>query len=192
MAEQLDRLVWVDIETMGLEPTMHPIMEIGFVITDLDLKVIDDKSVLIWDSPAYEKFWEARAIEYVKNMHQKSGLLEACQAEGLVAEEAEKEINDFLEGHGVRDRQEPLCGSSVHFDRSFLLTQFPSVESRFTYRNIDISSIKEICKRYNPEVYTHLDELTEKQELHRALPDIADTINEFRFYLREFLMESVL
>lgn len=191
MAEQLDRLVWTDIETMGLEPTMHPIMEVGFVITDLDLEIIDDFSICIWDSPAYEKFWEARAVEYVKNMHTKSGLLDACLEIGADPITAEEEINSFLEGHGVKDRQEPLCGSSVAFDRSFFLTQFPSIESRFHYRNIDISSIKEICKRYNPRVYQLLDESTTKQELHRSLPDLADTVNEFRYYLQEFLIDSV-
>jgi oligoribonuclease len=191
MVEQLDRLVWCDIETMGLEPTMHPIMEVGFVITDLDLDIIDDFDICIWDSPAYEKFWEGRAIEYVQKMHEKSGLLEACQAIGVEPIEAEKKINDFLEGYGVKDRQEPLCGSSVSFDRSFLLTQFPSIEKRFHYRNIDVSSIKEVCKRYNPRVYQLLEENTKKQELHRSLHDLGDTIGEFKYYLQEFLIDAV-
>lgn len=191
MADELNRLVWTDLETMGLDPTMHPVMEIGFTITDLNLEVIDAHAVCVWESPAYEKFWEARAIDYVKEMHQKSGLLVECAAVGKPADEAEKEILEWLDGHGVKDRQEPLCGSSVAFDRSFLVTQHPAVEARFHYRNIDISSIKEICRRYNPRLYSRLDEQTSKKEMHRSLPDMLDTIGEFGFYLREFLLEDV-
>lgn len=192
MTEQLDRLVWCDIETMGLDPTLHPILEIGFVITDLQLTVLGACDVQIWDSPAYEKFWEARAIDYVKEMHQKSGLLEACQATGATLDVAEEIISDYLEGYGVRDREEPLCGSSVAFDRGFLLTQFPAIEKRFHYRNIDVSSIKEICKRYNPRVYAELENATKKQERHRSIDDLYDTIGEFRYYLQEFMLEDVI
>lgn len=196
MTAALDRLVWVDIETTGLNHMTELVLEIGFRITDLDLETIDDFDVLIWDTPKYDRKLDHMIVNrddhaFVLDMHsaEKSGLFEAAQKEGVPEDEAERLVADFLRGHGVGpDTKEPLCGSSVQFDRLFLTEQFPVIHNLFSYRNIDTSSVKELCMRYNPELYAKLEKYTNPKKLHRVLPDLTDTIDEARFYIDNFLM----
>lgn len=160
------------------------------IITDLNLKVVDDRQCVIWDSPVYDQFWEHVAFN-VREMHGKSGLLNECNQFGMHPDAAMEHFYEWLEGHGVKsETEEPMVGSSVQFDRSFLDTNWPAVSNRFNYRNIDISSIKELCKRFNPSVYAKLDEHTSPKKLHRVLPDLHDSIAEFKFYLENFLFEA--
>jgi oligoribonuclease len=188
-----DRLIWIDTETFGLDPEKDPILEVGIVITDLDLETIDERSVLVWESPYYDKKFQQlttrtdSGAKYVFNMHQQSGLWTACMRSGLSVQDATDNIQDFLRGHGVGKEdteKEPMCGSSVQFDRLMLEHQMPTIWEMFHYRNIDISTLKELCKRFNPRVYSLI---PKKSEKHRVMPDLVETIAEASFYKDNFL-----
>jgi oligoribonuclease len=198
-----DRMVWVDIETTGLNPLTEIILEVGFRITDAkNLDTLDEFDILVWEPGFYTKKVEAvlestdPAVRYVADMHRKSGLWDAAEREGFTMADAEAQLVDWLASHGVHadvpmKERDPLCGSSLHFDRGFLAETFPQVEAAFHYRNIDISTIKELCRRFNRPVYDKLDEYSTKQEKHRVMPDLDDTIGEFRFYRDNFLWIEV-
>lgn len=189
-----DRLVWVDMETTGLDPRLELPLEIGFIITNLNLDVIDQWDCMIWDTPTYD---EKILDPFVLKMHgpEGSGLLEEAQEAGVTAAEAFAEGLDFLKGHGVvkaeRIGTEPMVGSSVQFDREWLFVHAPEIFASFHYRNIDWSTVKELCRRYNPPVYAKIDRFTTKRELHRVLPDIEDSISEARFYIDNFLSHCI-
>lgn len=179
-----DRFVFVDIETTGLEHTTELVLEIGVIITDLDLQQIDVYDSQVWESPLYDRKWES-TDPFVQTMHHGNGLLEQCRAEGQTMQDAEETIAEFLKGHGVDG--EPMCGSSVHFDRMFLAEQFPAIAECFSHRNIDVSTLKELCMRLNPELYAKLEGAAPKRERHRVIEDIEDTIGELQFYRDNFL-----
>lgn len=181
-----DRYVWLDIETFGLNQYSDPILEIGFKITDVRLEMIDDFQIVLWETDRYDKAL-MKCDPYVREMHTKSGLLEECQDGGYTMHEGFGEAADFLKGHGV-SVSDAICGSSVGFDRSFLEEWSPEIAQLFSYRNVDVSTLKETCARINPGLFAKLDEATDQRKLHRVLPDLDDTIGEYRFYLREFLM----
>lgn len=184
-----DRLIWVDMETTGLDPRQELPLEIGFIITDLSLEVIDQWDCMIWDTPVYD---EKVLDKFILDMHGPGGslLLEEAQMEGIVAAEAFAEGLNWLQGHGVvpngRIGTEPMVGSSVQFDRDWLFVHAPEVFASFHYRNIDWSTVKELCRRYNPPVYAKIDQFTKKREIHRVLPDIEDSISEAKFYIENF------
>lgn len=178
-----DRFIWVDLETTGLDPRKEFILEIGFIITDIHFEEIDSKDFLIWETPQYD---EHEIDDFVHKMHTKSELLKETQAHGRPVAEVQTELVSWLRSHGVDSKAEPLCGSSVSFDRSFLQVHMLEVASYFHYRNIDISTVKELCKRLNPELYSKLEKYTSKRELHRVVPDLEDTISEAKFYTDNF------
>jgi oligoribonuclease len=180
----MERFTWTDIETTGLSPKDEQVVEVGFRITDLELRTLDEVSVLIW-SESHEKAAE-NAIPLVKKMHAESKAFEDARANGVSPEEAFGTLERFLEYHKI-GREDPLCGSSVQFDREFLRYHFPSIEVSFSYRNVDNSTVKELCRRKNPVLYSKLEEDTKPKKLHRVLPDLTDTINEARFYMDNFL-----
>jgi oligoribonuclease len=192
-----DRLVIVDVETTGLEVSSDLVLEVGVGIYSVsDLSLIDSWSTPVWESPLYDKKYQdmirSSKDDYVLQMHTKSGLWDACRAEGATLEEAEAGFVDFLKGHGIHEgvpmgEREPMVGSSVQFDRMMLAEHMPQVEAAFSYRNIDISTLKELCRRYNKPVYEHLDSSTTKRGLHRVDPDIEDTAGELGFYVDNFL-----
>lgn len=189
-----NRLVWTDLETFGLDPERDPIIEIGFLLTDLELKPIDKFTTLIWEEGVYDTAYKNLLKDaenggdgkFVLDMHNKSGLWDAARSLGGSIALAATEVHEWLDEHDINGK-DPLCGSSVGFDRGMLGTQFPDIEQRFHYRNIDISSLKELCLRYNPRVAAKMSEVTSPQKLHRSLPDLMDTIGEFQFYLDNFL-----
>lgn len=185
---ETDRLVFVDIETTGLDPAEDLILEVGIVVVNLDLEEIDSIEVQIWEDAQYDSVWKAlAATSFPVRTHTENGLLEACLGdEALSIADADKALVDFLVTNQCEN--EPMCGSSVGFDRSFLSEYLPATHDLFHYRNIDISSLKELCKRYNPDLFERMGEQTVQQKFHRAIPDIEDSINEFRFYRDEFLL----
>jgi oligoribonuclease len=184
----IDRFVFCDVETTGLEPDSHLLLEVGFIITDAELNKIDDFDVQIWDSPMYDDFWASDSVpEVVRMMHTSSGLIDACRSEGLTQEDAEAQIRGFLEGYGVSPEGDPLVGSSVAFDRNFLALHMPHVASMFHYRNIDVSTVKELCARLNPTLFSKLDDETANRKMHRVLGDLEDTIGELKWYIDNFL-----
>lgn len=186
-----DRLVFIDVETTGLIPSEGLILEVGVIITDLNLIQKDVFQQAIWDSPSYDKHvTQATLDEFVWNMHTSSGLIAEATSEGLPMEAVEDELGEWLEGYGI-GKDEPMVGSSVQFDRMWLEMHMPSVFELFSYRNIDISSIKELCRRYNPPVYARLDEVTHPKKAHRVIPDLEDSINELVFYRDNFIFDVV-
>lgn len=186
-----ERLVVTDIETMGLEPDVHPIIEIGFVICDLDFQVIDTWETLVWESPTYDKAWErAKENPYVLKMHEESGCIDAAEAAGVTVAEAEEGAVHFLQGHGVNTEPTPMTGSSVHFDRSFFVAQMPSIDQQFHYRNIDVSTLKELCKLFNPDLSEKLDQEVVPAKRHRSISDCMDTLRELQFYTENFIFDG--
>lgn len=191
------RIVWLDIETTGLEHELDLILEVGVRITTPELELIDEIDTVVWSTPEYDNKQEELRIKakagdkgaiYVNNMHTTSGLWYDAQNNGATPKEAETLIMDFLMGHGVPAESLPMAGSSVHFDRGFLETHMPALLKCWGYRNIDVSTIKEVCKLLSPELYTKLDKFgPPKREKHRALDDLEDTANEFKWYADNFL-----
>lgn len=191
MSSSDERLIWVDLETTGLDPKKEVPLEIGFTITDLDLNILDTFHALIWED-YFEKVI-GQCDPFVEQMHATSGLLVEARDQGRPLDSAVTRLEDWLTEVGVDKSDgdgEPLCGSSVQFDRGWMEEWFPDQVARFSYRNIDISSVKELCKRYNPLMYAKIKEDLEPMKLHRALPDLKDTIAEFEWYRDNFLFWS--
>lgn len=184
--------VWLDVETFGLNPRVDPIIEVGFCVTNLDLEIIDGvNQILIWDADCDKRHKQlsARVDEdesaaWVLKQHRKSGLWDEARELGAGRKYSEEFLCDTL-----RDeyRGLPMAGSSVQFDRNMLTNWMPKFAGLFHYRNIDISTVKELCKRWNPGVYQKLDQYTGKQEKHRVEPDLQDTLGEARYYAENFL-----
>lgn len=186
-----NRMIWTDAETFGLDTERDLLLEVGFKITTLDLDIVDERRVLIWETPIHDqrldKLVTNPADKFVFDMHLKNGLLDEAAEVGMTFAAAQEDLLDWLRSHGVT-KEEPLCGSSVHFDRAKYAYWMPSVEAMFSYRNIDISTLKELASGYHPQVLT----IRPKPESnHRVLPDIDDTIAEFDSYLNYFLKATV-
>lgn len=185
MSDTTERFIWVDIETTGLDPYNDLLLEIGFRVTDTDLNLIAEHDWQIWDDQIAEGGWD----EFIQKMHTKSGLFDDCNSHGLDITTVQQEVTGWLKEFEIT-KSDPMCGSSVQFDRSFIGAHLPLVHDLFSYRNIDISTIKELCRRLNPVLYGKLEghPAVTKRELHRALPDLQDTISEANFYFQEFLI----
>lgn len=185
----MDKLVWTDVESTGLSVTSDVMLELGLTMTDVWGGILEERQWLIReDSPRYEDaIRRARRNSIVGPMHEKSGLWSDLDLMPTVTiPQLIPQVLDVLDGWEVKHGEAPMCGSSVGFDRAFLAKNVPPLEAHFHYRNIDISTVKELCRRLNPSLYEKLDENTSKREQHRVLPDIQDTINEYKFYYENF------
>jgi oligoribonuclease len=169
-------LVWIDLEMTGLDPEVDVILEIAVIVTDgfLD-EVIEGPQLVIHAADAALK----NMAPVVQEMHTLSGLTEAVRQSQATVAEAEKLVLEFVKGHVPEPGQAPLAGNSVHADRSFLRRYMPDLEAWFHYRNVDVSTIKELTRRWNPDV---LEKAAEKGGGHRALADIRESINELKYY----------
>lgn len=185
-----DLMPWVDIETFGLNIHTDPIIEVGIKVTDSRLETVCENSWLIW-SPFHDKALERLHIEsshgdsgaqYVLDMHTKNNLFVDAKEDGLLRSTVSMQIADWLEENNVT--QLPMCGSSVQFDRNFIDNQLPVVGKKFHYRNIDVSTLKELCRRYRPDLFAVR---PDDESPHRALPDLVHSVAEFKFYRQEFL-----
>jgi oligoribonuclease len=166
----------MDLEMTGLEPQRHVIIEIATLITDDNLVVIaEGPDLVIHASPEQMK----EMGDFVTEMHTKSGLIDAVNASTVTTEEAEAQTLAFLKEHIAEARTIPLCGNSIGTDRRFLQEYMPTLEEFFHYRNVDVSTLKELTRRWHPEV---LDSLPEKATAHRALDDILESIAELAHY----------
>jgi oligoribonuclease len=172
-----DRLVWIDCEMTGLDLVHDALVEVAAIVTDADLNVLDEGiDVLIAPPQAALDQMD----EFVVQMHTDSGLLEALAGPETVSlEEAERRVLAYVAGHVPEPRKAPLCGSSVYTDRGFLARDMPALEAHLHYRLVDVSSFKELARRWYPRVYFNA---PVKQGGHRALADIRDSIEELRFY----------
>jgi len=166
----------MDLEMTGLEPDRHVIVEIATVITDDYLNVIADGPDLVIHATEEQL---TQMGDFVTEMHKKSGLLPAIVSSTMSTEEAEAATLAFLKEHIGEANSVPLCGNSIGTDRRFLQEYMPTLESFFHYRNVDVSTIKELARRWNPEV---LAAMPEKDTSHRALDDIRESIAELVHY----------
>ncbi len=169
-------LVWLDLEMTGLNPKRHRIIEIATVITDSDLNVIAEGPEIVIHA---NNTILGRMNDYVHEMHHRSGLLDEVRESKISIEEAEAQTLDFLNEHLGSKYRPPLCGNSIGTDRRFLDAQMNTLERRLHYRVVDVSSIKELAIRWNPELDS---KMPPKMETHRALDDIIESIEELKFY----------
>jgi len=166
----------MDLEMTGLEPRRHVIVEIATIITDDELNIIAEGPDLVVHASPEEL---AQMGDFVTEMHTKSGLLPAITASSVSVRDAEVATLDFMKSHTMEPRSVPLCGNSIGTDRRFLEEYMPELEAFFHYRNVDVSTIKELARRWHPEV---LDAKAEKVTSHRALDDIRESIDELVHY----------
>jgi len=170
-----DRLVWIDCEMTGLDLTSDALVEIACIVTDGDLNTLDDGIDVLIKPPA-----EALdgMSEVVREMHTSSGLLAELPA-GLTLAEAQDLVLGYVRGHVPESRKVPLCGNSIATDRAFLARDMPELEGFLHDRMVDVSSIKELARRWYPRVYFAS---PEKRGGHRALADIRESIRELQYY----------
>jgi oligoribonuclease len=166
----------MDLEMTGLEPRRDVIVEIATLITDDHLNIIAEGPDLVLHASPEQL---AGMVPFVKEMHTKSGLLPEIIASTITVEEAQAQTLDFLKRHIPDPGSVPLCGNSIGTDRRFLQEYMPELEAYFHYRNVDVSTIKELARRWNPAV---LDAMPEKETTHRALEDIRESIAELVHY----------
>ncbi|MFZ6004298.1 MAG: oligoribonuclease [Actinomycetota bacterium] len=169
-------LVWMDLEMTGLDPARHVIVEIATIVTDDELRIVAEGPDLVIHQPP-----EAMALmdPVVHEMHTASGLLKAIEASTVSLEEAGKVTLEFIAQHVPDPRSVPLCGNSIGTDRRFLAAYLPEIEEYLHYRSVDVSTIKELTRRWYPG---ELDGVPRKATAHRALDDIRESIEELRWY----------
>ena len=170
-----DRLVWIDCEMTGLDPVADALVEVAALVTDFDLNVLGDGVDLVVRPPdeALEQM-----DDFVRNMHTVSGLLDVL-GDGITLEDAEAQVLAYVKGHCPDGSRPPLAGNTVGTDRSFLARDMPELESFLHYRVVDVSSIKELARRWHPRAYYNA---PDKKGNHRALADIQESIEELRYY----------
>jgi oligoribonuclease len=169
-------LAWIDLEMTGLDPTRHTIVEVACLITDDDLTIIEEGPDLVVHASPEEL---AGMDDVVRNMHTRSGLLTDIEASTLTVAEAGEQTLTFLKKHIHQPRSVPLAGNSIGTDRRFLAALMPEVEDYLHYRSVDVSTIKELCRRWRPEVYKAA---PSKKGGHRALQDIRESVDELAYY----------
>ena len=176
-----DRLVWLDLEMTGLDVRRHVIVEIAVLVTDGSLVALDDGIDLVVHQPPSAL---AEMDDFVRAMHTRSALLPAIEASTLSLADAGAQALDYVRSHVPAEGTAPLCGNSIGVDRRFLDHQLPELDAYLHYRSIDVSSLKELCRRWYPALYK---QRPGKAEAHRALADVRESIAELRFY-REHLL----
>jgi oligoribonuclease len=170
-----DRLVWIDCEMTGLDLAVDELVEVAVVVTDFDLKVLDPGfDIVIKPSEAAK----ANMGEVVVKMHTTSGLLEAME-EGVTLQEAQRQVLEYLGRFVPQAGQAPLAGNTIGTDRGFLAKYMPEVDGFLHYRSIDVSSIKELARRWYPRIYYAA---PAKHGGHRALADILESVRELDYY----------
>lgn len=179
MVDRADRLVWIDLETTGFEPGTsapgnHSIMEIAVVVTEADLTEVAAMAWQIWQTPCSLSKMEP----IVRAMHEASGLVASCIAadRSLTVDDVANNVLEFLKKH-VDPQTSPLCGNSVWFDHGFLVRDMPAVRAHLHYRIVDVSTVKELVRRWRSDVTE-----PKKKLVHRALDDLRETVAEATLY----------
>ena len=172
----LDRLVWADCEMTGLDLRHDALIEIAVLVTDSELRVLDEGVDIVITAP--DELLDGM-LPVVREMHAGSGLTEAVRASTTTVAEAEQTVLDYLRKHVPDARTVPLCGNSIATDRAFLARDMPELDAFLHYRMVDVSSIKELCRRWYPRVYFSQ---PQKGLAHRALADVKESIRELRYY----------
>ena len=171
-----DNLVWIDLEMTGLDPARDVIIEVAVLITDADLNILaDGPDLAVHRSDLALSVMNA----WNRQTHHGSGLIKRVKASEVTIEQAETEILEFVQQWTV-EHESPLCGNSVHQDRRFLYREMARLNDWLSYRILDVSTVKELAKRWYPELEPFV-----KQERHRALDDIRESIDELRWYRQQ-------
>jgi len=179
MAQDTGNLIWIDMEMSGLDPETNRVLEVAIVVTDTQLATVAEAPVLVvHQSDAVLGSMDT----WNTATHARSGLTERVRASTLCEADAESQMLDFLVQH-VPAGVSPMCGNSIHQDRRFLVRYMPRLEAHFLYRNLDVSTLKELAKRWRPKL---LEGLT-KAGKHEALADIYESIEELKYYREHFL-----
>jgi oligoribonuclease len=171
-----DLLVWLDLEMTGLDVTRHVIVELAVLVTDSALEPVDDGLDVVVHQPEDAM---SRMDDFVRTMHTRSGLLPAIAASDVSLADAQARALAYVQAHVPTPRTAPLCGNSIGVDRRFMHQQLPELDEYLHYRSVDVSSLKELCRRWYPDVYKRR---PAKQETHRALDDVRESIAELRYY----------
>jgi len=178
MAQDANHLIWIDMEMSGLDPDADRILEVALVVTDSQLNTVAEGLVLVVHQTDAVL---AAMDDWNRSTHAKSGLTEKVKAATHSEAQVESRVLAFLAEH-VPPKTSPMCGNSVHQDRRFLARHMPQLEAYFLYRNLDVSTLKELAKRWKPEIMAGLT----KHGKHEALADIYESIAELKYY-REHL-----
>lgn len=172
----IDRLVWIDLEMTGLDPERDVVLEVAALITDSELQPVGEGLDIVVSQPA--SALEGMA-DVVRDMHARSGLTDAVLSSTVSLAEAEAAVLALVKEHVPLPRAVPLCGNSIATDRTFIVRYMPDLEAWLHYRMIDVSSIKELARRWYPKAYHHA---PQKAGGHRALADIQESVEELRYY----------
>jgi oligoribonuclease len=175
MSSASDRLVWIDCEMTGLDLEVDELVEVAVVVTDFDLQLVDPGFSIVIKPDASAL---ANMGDFVRNMHETSGLAEEIP-NGVSLADAEYQVLEYILKHVPAEQTAPLAGNTIGTDRSFLAKYMPRVDGHLHYRSIDVSSIKELSRRWFPRVYFNA---PEKAGGHRALADILESIRELQYY----------
>ncbi|SDE45439.1 oligoribonuclease [Glycomyces harbinensis] len=173
-----ERLVWVDCEMTGLDPETEALIEIAVLVTEPDLTPLDEgiDLVIACEGPELENMGA-----FVADMHAKSGLTDEVRASQISLQQAEDAVLEYIKQHVPEARTAPLCGNSIATDRTFITKYMPRLDDHLHYRMIDVSSIKELARRWYPRVYYNQ---PAKGLAHRALADINESVKELEYYRR--------
>jgi oligoribonuclease len=177
-----DALVWIDCEMTGLDATTDVLVEIAVIVTDAELNVLDPGlDIVIATDPAKLEGMD----DVVREMHTASGLLTAIAVATTTLEQAEEQVLDYIKRWVPDRRKAPLCGNSIATDRTFITRYMPTLDDHLHYRMIDVSSVKELARRWYPKAYYNA---PAKGGGHRALADILESVTELRYYRAAILV----
>ncbi len=179
MAQDQNNLIWLDMEMTGLKPETDVIIEIAMVVTDAQLNVVAEAPVLVVHQP--DSVLDAMD-SWNKSTHRKSGLIDKVRASTLTEVVVERQMIEFLREY-VPASTSPMCGNSICQDRRFMAKWMPQLEAYFHYRNLDVSTLKELAKRWKPAIMSGLT----KHGKHEALADIHESIEELKYYRQHLL-----
>jgi oligoribonuclease len=179
MAADANNLIWIDMEMTGLQPDSDRIIEIALLVTNSDLEVLAEGPVLVVHQP--DEVLDAMD-SWNKGTHKKTGLIDKVRASRLAEADAERAALEFLGAH-VPANNSPMCGNSICQDRRFLARWMPRLEAHFHYRNLDVSTLKELVRRWKPDAMKGL----VKEGKHEALADILDSIEELKYYRKSVM-----
>lgn len=173
-----NRIVWIDLEMTGLDPKRHVIVEVAALVTDAELNILDEGLDIVVGASEAEL---AEMDDFVTKMHTDNGLLDEIKASAVSVQEAEDAVLELLEKHCDPAHPAPLAGNSIATDRAFIREHMPRLDAALHYRMIDVSTVKELTRRWFPRAYFNQ---PDKGMAHRALADIVESIRELDYYRR--------
>lgn len=174
-------LVWIDMEMTGLNPDNDRVIEVAAIVTDANLNILAEGPVFAIHQP--DEVLDGMDA-WNKGTHGRSGLIDRVKASSVTEAQAESEMIEFLRKY-VPEGKSPMCGNSICQDRRFMARHMPKLEAFFHYRNLDVSTLKELCRRWKPELIAGF----KKHQLHTALADIRESVEELKYYREHFIKE---